>query len=75
VKGSAGLYVPESYIPLTCIDDAGAFEEHPAARYAFGSDARASKQASVPETNQERSSSFNTAAVSDGGSASGTSGP
>lgn len=64
-----------SYIPLTCIDDAGAFEKHPAARYAFGPDAWASKQASVPDNNQERSSSFNTTAVNDGGSASGTPAP
>ncbi|WP_234369644.1 RHS domain-containing protein [Paracidovorax avenae] len=72
---STYLYEPESYAPLARIDGMGAIEEHPAARHAFGPDARAGKQASVPDTNPDWSSRFNVAAANDGGGASGTSAP
>ncbi|AVS67954.1 sugar-binding protein [Paracidovorax avenae] len=74
-QSSTYLYEPESYVPLARIDGAGAIEEHPAARYAFGPDARAGKQASVPDTNPDWSSRFNAVAANAGGSVSGTSAP
>ncbi|WP_225981527.1 RHS repeat-associated core domain-containing protein [Paracidovorax avenae] len=74
-QSSTYLYEPESYVPLARIDGAGAIEEHPAARYAFGPDARAGKQASVPDTNPDWSSRFNAVAANAGGSVSGISAP
>jgi len=62
---STYLYEPESYGPLARIDGLGRVEPHPAARHAFGADAKQGKAQSVPVTNPDWGDRFHVVAAND----------